>query len=115
MTIKEAKLISGTLSEPDKMPGYAYSIPAKRCIIGSKLMPIENSVCHVCYAMKWRYRATKTIDAMDYRFKSLDHPQWVDAIVTLIESKQRIQERKRHEKCNKARSTPRRREVLQVA
>ena len=47
--------IVGTLSEPSKMPTYAYSIPAKYCITGSKLRMIANSTCSKCYALKGRY------------------------------------------------------------
>ena len=31
MLIKEAKKIIISLSKPDKMPGYAYGIPAPEC------------------------------------------------------------------------------------
>jgi len=37
MKIKEANSITGGLSNPSKMPGRAYSIPASRCNVGSKL------------------------------------------------------------------------------
>ena len=55
MNLKEAKQITGGLSQPNKMPGYAYNIPAWHCITGSKLVDIENSVCAGCYALKNRY------------------------------------------------------------
>ena len=37
MKIKEAKKITHSLSDPGKMPGYAYSIPAHECQTGTKL------------------------------------------------------------------------------
>ena len=55
MLIKEAKKIIISLSKPDKMPGYAYGIPAPECKTGSKLRLIPNSVCAGCYAMKGNY------------------------------------------------------------
>ena len=36
MNIKEAKKIIVSLSKPEKMPGYAYGIPAPECKKGSK-------------------------------------------------------------------------------
>ena len=84
MNLKEAKEITGGLSQPNKMPGYAYNIPAWHCITGSKLVDIENSVCAGCYALKNRYIMPIQAAAMERRFKSLTHPQWVDAMVVLV-------------------------------
>ena len=84
MKLKEAKEITGGLSQPNKMPGYAYNIPAWHCITGSKLVDIENSVCAGCYALKNRYIMPIQAAAMERRFKSLTHPQWVDAMVVLV-------------------------------
>ena len=84
MNLKEAKQITGGLSQPNKMPGYAYNIPAWHCITGSKLVDIENSVCAGCYALKNRYIMPIQAAAMERRFKSLTHPQWVDAMVVLV-------------------------------
>ena len=52
---KQAEAIVGTLSKPSKMPGYAYSTPAKRCIIGQKMRQVAGSICAFCYALKGRY------------------------------------------------------------
>ena len=52
MNIKEAKKIIVSLSKPDKMPGFAYGIPAAECKTGAKLRLIPNSVCAGCYALK---------------------------------------------------------------
>ena len=84
MKIAEAKKITGGLSKPVKMPGPAYNLPAYKCITGAKLAKVPGSVCAGCYALKGRYRFSNVRDALDRRLASLQHPQWVDAMVTLI-------------------------------
>ena len=42
MNIKEAKKIIVSLSKPEKMPGYAYGIPAAECKTGKKLRLIPS-------------------------------------------------------------------------
>ena len=84
MNLKEAKKITGGLSSPSKMPGYAYNLPAWQCVTGVKLQAVAGSVCSGCYAMKGRYRFPNVKDALNRRLNSLNHPQWVEAIVTLI-------------------------------
>lgn len=86
MTKSEAEAICGTLSNPSKMPGYAYSTPAIKCITGSRLAKIPGTVCHGCYALKGRYLFGNVQRAMDKRFNSLTHPQWVEAVAFLIQS-----------------------------
>jgi hypothetical protein len=77
--------IVGTLSEPSKMPTYAYSIPAKYCITGSKLRLIANSTCSKCYALKGRYIFPNVMKAMEYRFNALhDMPLWKASMIELI-------------------------------
>ena len=84
MNLKEAKKITGGLSSPSKMPGYAYNLPAWRCITGVKLQAVEGSVCEVCYAMKGRYRFPNVKDALNRRLNSLTHPKWISAMAFLI-------------------------------
>jgi len=84
MNLKEAKEITGGLSSPSKMPGYAYNLPAWRCVTGVKLQAVEGSVCAGCYAMKGRYRFPNVKDALNRRLNSLNHPQWVEAMTTLV-------------------------------
>ena len=84
MNLKEAKEITGGLSSPSKMPGYAYNLPAWRCITGVKLQAVPRSVCAGCYAMKGRYRFRNVKEALERRQQSLVHPQWVDAMVVLV-------------------------------
>mgnify|MGYP000367843361 CR=1 FL=1 len=86
MTIKEAQEITGGLSDPSKMPGKSYSLPSERCITGSILRRIEGSVCSNCYACKGTYRFGNVRNALDRRYRSLDHPQWAEAMETLIKN-----------------------------
>jgi hypothetical protein len=85
MLVKEANEITGGLSSPSKMPGKAYSLPATRCKVGSKLVRTPGSVCHGCYALKGMYRFPKVKDALERRYQSLTDERWVEAMVTLIE------------------------------
>lgn len=79
-----AKSIAHTLSEPSKMPGYAYSLPATACNVGAKLNRVKNSVCHSCYALKGRYLFQNVKDAMAKRLQSLYHPLWSRAMAFMI-------------------------------
>ena len=85
MNKKEAKAITGGLSAPSKMPGPAYNLPATECITGSKLVKVPGSVCAGCYALKGRYRFPNVKEALARRLKSLDHPDWIRAMVVLID------------------------------
>jgi len=84
MLIKEAKEITGGLSSPSKMPGYAYNLPAPMCITGRTLVDVIGSVCEGCYALKGRYRFPNVKDALNRRLNSLTHPQWIEAMTFLI-------------------------------
>ena len=84
MNLKEAKAITGGLSSPSKMPGYAYNLPAWQCITGVKLQAVAGSVCAGCYAMKGRYRFSNVKDALNRRLNSLKHPQWIPAMTLLV-------------------------------
>jgi hypothetical protein len=86
MKVSEAIAITGTLSSPSKMPCHSYSIPAKRCITGSKLRNVEGSTCSSCYACKNNYMFPNVQDALENRYQSLDHPQWVEAMTVLVKS-----------------------------
>ena len=87
MLKKEAKEITGGLSAPSKMPGAAYNLPAQGCITGAKLQAVEGSVCAGCYSLKGRYNFPNVKAALQRRLKSLDHPQWVEAMTTLVKKK----------------------------
>ena len=88
MNIKEAKKIIVSLSKPEKMPGYAYGIPAPECKTGSKLRLIPNSVCSDCYALKNNYTRFPEIMKSQYkRLASISSPLWVEAMAVVINSK----------------------------
>jgi len=88
MLIKEANKIIISLSKPEKMPGFAYGLPAWECKTGGKLAKVPGSVCFGCYAMKGNYTRFPEIKKSQYkRLKSLKNPQWVEAMATVINSK----------------------------
>ena len=66
------------------MPCRSWSLPTYACISGSRLAHIKNSVCSSCYATKGAYRWPSTINAQTRRLLHARHPQWVEAMVTLI-------------------------------
>jgi hypothetical protein len=84
LTTKQALAICGSLSNPSKMPGHGYALPAQRCRLGSLLQLVPKTVCHFCYALRGRYLFPKVQAAMEKRFTSLSDPRWVEAISTLI-------------------------------
>jgi len=84
MLVKEAQDIVGKLSNPSKMPGYSYNLPAVECNVGSALNKIKGSVCYDCYARKFRYTFKNTVAAMYRRLASITHPMWVQAMAFLI-------------------------------
>lgn len=84
MTPQIAKQITGGLSKPSKMPGFAYSIPAQACIVGSKLRSVAGSICSKCYALKGRYVFGNVKRALQRRLESLSHPEWVEAMAFQI-------------------------------
>ena len=86
---RDAINIAGSCTKTSKMPSESYSLPAKACITGSKLVNIKGSVCEDCYALKGNYhRFAKTIEPLQYkRLESINHPLWVEAMVKLIGNK----------------------------
>ena len=87
MLKKEAERITGGLSAPGKMPEGSYNLPASACQTGAKLREIPGTPCHGCYAFKFRYNFKPVKKALARRLKSLDHPQWVEAMTTLVKKK----------------------------
>lgn len=52
LTAKAAKEAAGNVSILNrKMPGSSFAIDTKACHVGSKLVDVEGSVCHKCYAI----------------------------------------------------------------
>lgn len=86
MKVSEAVKITGGLSKPSKMPGPAYSLPAKDCQVGSALAKIAGTTCYNCYALKGRYSFPNVQNALTKRLNSLTNPLWVEAMVTMIRS-----------------------------
>lgn len=89
MKVKVALEIVGGLSDPSKMPCYGYSIPARHCKQGMKMRDIEGSICSKCYALKGRYAFDNVQNALDRRFDSLRHPEWVESMAFLINRKEK--------------------------
>ena len=87
MNTKEAWALVGGLSKPSKMPGWSIGIPAKECKTGAKLRLVKNSVCEGCYALKGCYVFDIVQKAQYKRLEAINHPQWVEAMATLINSK----------------------------
>ena len=87
MLIKDANKIIVSLSKPEKMPGFAYGLPAWECKTGGKLVKVPGSVCFGCYAMKGNYTRFPEIKKSQYkRLDSLKNPLWVEAMATVLNS-----------------------------
>lgn len=85
-TKKQASELTGGMTQTSKMPCKSYSLPTENCITGAKLAKDKSSICGNCYANKGFYKMyAKTIKpAQNKRLESIDHPDWVSAMVTLI-------------------------------
>ncbi len=84
LSLPEAKLLVGGLSETTKMPCYSYNLPADRCGVGSKLRKVKGSTCSTCYALKGRYVFGRVKKAMERRLEAIRDPLWVEAMILLI-------------------------------
>ena len=87
MKTSEAWQLVGGLSKPSKMPGWSIGIPAAECKTGKKLQLIPDSVCYNCYALKGCYVFKVVQEAQYKRLKAIRHPDWVQAMARLINSK----------------------------
>lgn len=86
MTIKKATSIVGSgLGKPSKMPGTSFGISAHKCNVGQKLAKVKGSVCHGCYAMGANYSYPSVTLSHERRIANLYHPEWVHAMVRLID------------------------------
>ena len=83
------KLVGGC-SDTSKMPGLSYGLPTANCITGEKLSKLAGSVCSKCYAKRGYYHvfAHSVLPAQERRLASLDDPQWVEAMVTILHREQ---------------------------
>lgn len=75
----------GSLSSPSKMPCHSWSIPASKCVTGSKLAQVPGTPCSKCYAQKGRYSFPMVQLAQDRRLKAWqEDPDWVLLMSTRI-------------------------------
>ena len=87
MKTSEAIKITHTLSNPSKMPGWSYGLPAKECKTGSKLRLVKGSTCYNCYALKGCYVFPDVKAAQYKRLASLKLDPWTTAMAAQINSK----------------------------
>ncbi len=86
---KELTAYVGGLSNPSKMPGYAYGLPAEDCKVGGKLRTVQGSTCAGCYAHKGAYVWPTVKAAYRRRADAIDNPLWIEAMAELITRKSR--------------------------
>ena len=84
MKIKQLEKKIGTLSNPKKMPSYAWGISAKQCITGSILADEEGTICNKCYALGGHYLFPVVINAHKKRLDAVKLPEWVDYMAELL-------------------------------
>jgi hypothetical protein len=85
LKVAEAQAIAGPLTRTTTMPGFTYSLDARRCREGSRLRAVAGSTCSKCYALRGWYETRFVVQhAQQLRHAGLDHPRWADAMVTLI-------------------------------
>lgn len=87
-TIAEIEADLGAkLSNPSKLPGYAFGTPARRCKRGSILARQAGTTCRHCYALRGRYRFPNVEAAAERRFEAFSHPGFVPLMSALITRK----------------------------
>ena len=84
MKIKQLEKEIGTLSNPSKMPSYAWGISARQCNVGSKLAKIKGTICYECYALNGHYLFPVVINAHKIRLDAIKKPEWVDYMAELL-------------------------------
>ena len=90
-TLKAAVDLVGGFSKTKKMPGWSYGVPTDMCNTGMKLKEIPNSVCADCYADKGSYRRYPAVKVAQYRrLDSISHPQWVEAMIYVMNHSKQI-------------------------
>ena len=87
MKVKEIEAKIGTLSNPSKMPSYAWGIPIEYCVTGSKLAEIEGTICNKCYAGKGCYVFPVVKAMYEKRYQAIELPEWVDYMAELLTQK----------------------------
>lgn len=88
-TVATLERMVGGLSYPSKMPGLAYGLPARACILGKILRQKKGSVCSKCYAFKGNYAFPCVVNAQARRLKILlaDMHAWKRAMISLLDRK----------------------------
>ncbi len=85
--IARALALVGGLSKTSKMPCQSYSIPARACKTGAKLVGVRGSVCEKCYALGGFYRMPNVASVLGKRLASLDDlPAWQAAMTLAIDA-----------------------------
>ena len=84
MKIKQLEKKIGTLSNPSKMPAYAWGISAKQCITGSILAEKDGTICNKCYALGGHYLFPVVINAHKKRLDAIQLPEWGDYMAELL-------------------------------
>ena len=87
MNIKDIEKKIGTLSNPSKMPSYAWGISAKKCVTGSKLAKIKGTICNKCYALNGHYLYPVVANAHKIRLDAIKKQKWVDYMAELLTQK----------------------------
>jgi len=82
--VERATELVGGFSMPSKMPCLSWSISAKRCKTGAKLVKVAGSVCSGCYALKGNYGFPVVKAAHERRFQALQLPEWTTAMIVAI-------------------------------
>jgi len=85
--LKDIEKKIGTLSNPSKMPSYAWGIPIEYCKTGMKLAKIEGTICNKCYAGKGCYVFPVVKNMYEKRYKAIEDVEWVDYMSELITQK----------------------------
>jgi hypothetical protein len=87
-TIEEAVEITGGVSKPSKMLGYAINTPASECKVGSRLQENRGAVWERYYALTNRYLHPDVLATMRRRFGGLFKPAWTPAMALTINNRQ---------------------------
>ncbi len=84
MKLKDIEKKIGTLSNPAKMPSYAWGIPTEYCKTGSKLAKIDGTICNKCYADKGCYIFPMVRAMYEKRYQAIFLPEWVDYMAEML-------------------------------
>jgi hypothetical protein len=87
MKIKELEKEIGILSNPSKMPAYAWGISAHKCMVGNLMAKIKGTTCNKCYALKGHYVFKPVRLAHKKRLAAIKKSEWVDYMAELLTQK----------------------------